>query len=142
MTLQYYLLFSCFDNYHVAGNTNLFHMYSHIDTNAEFLYMGCTLLLSEFFGHIFCKTGHFQFCNAHHFSKVLCTLKSLICYSYNRLDYVRETRWQFGCVLPIEVKQNLSEHEVNSLPLKFIPSIIGLSQTLVSGSSTVITLRS
>ena len=35
-----------------------------------------------------------------------------MCYRAGRLDYVRETRWQFGSVLPVEVKQNLSEPEV------------------------------
>ncbi|KAK2182249.1 hypothetical protein NP493_359g02025 [Ridgeia piscesae] len=38
--------------------------------------------------------------------------RCLLAYLAGRLNYVRETRWQFGSVLPAEVKQNLSEPEL------------------------------
>ncbi|KAI0237187.1 DNA replication complex GINS protein PSF1 [Lamellibrachia satsuma] len=38
--------------------------------------------------------------------------RCLLAYLFNRLEYVKETRWQFGSVLPAEIKQNLSEQEL------------------------------
>ena len=35
------------------------------------------------------------------------------CYSYNRLEHIRKMRWEFGSVLPQDVKVNMSEQEVS-----------------------------
>ncbi|XP_033100346.1 DNA replication complex GINS protein PSF1-like [Anneissia japonica] len=36
----------------------------------------------------------------------------LLAYLYNRLQVIRQMRWEFGSVLPADVKHNLSENEV------------------------------
>merc|ERR1712038_2175212 len=38
--------------------------------------------------------------------------RCVLAYLYNRVDQVRKMRWEFGSVLPQDVKYNLSEHEV------------------------------
>ncbi|XP_071962678.1 DNA replication complex GINS protein PSF1-like [Antedon mediterranea] len=37
----------------------------------------------------------------------------LLAYLYNRLQVIRQMRWEFGSVLPVDVKQNLSENEMH-----------------------------
>ena len=34
--------------------------------------------------------------------------------SYNRLGHIRQMRWEFGSVLPPDIKYNLSEQEVSA----------------------------
>ncbi len=36
----------------------------------------------------------------------------IACYSYNRLKMIKEMRWEFGSVLPPDIKYNLCEAEV------------------------------
>lgn len=38
--------------------------------------------------------------------------RCLLAYLYNRLDQIKKMRWEFGSVLPPEVKFNMSEQEV------------------------------
>jgi len=45
---------------------------------------------------------------------VLLLTSVIFCVSYNRLQRIRSLRWEFGSVLPPEIKGNLSEREVNN----------------------------
>jgi len=38
--------------------------------------------------------------------------RCILAYLFNRLEHVRKMRWQFGSVLPQEIKYNLSDQEV------------------------------
>ncbi|XP_059149499.1 DNA replication complex GINS protein PSF1-like [Physella acuta] len=38
--------------------------------------------------------------------------RCLLAYLYNRLEHIRKMRWEFGSVLPPDVKYNMCEHEV------------------------------
>lgn len=40
-------------------------------------------------------------------------MRCLLAYHYNRLKKVREIRWDFGSILPSDVKNNLSSAEYN-----------------------------
>ncbi len=38
---------------------------------------------------------------------------SLLAYVYNRMEKIRDMRWDFGSVLPDDVKNNLNEYELS-----------------------------
>ncbi|ESN93628.1 hypothetical protein HELRODRAFT_88492 [Helobdella robusta] len=38
--------------------------------------------------------------------------RCLLAYLYNRISILRQMRWDIGSVLPLEIKSNLSEHEI------------------------------
>ena len=42
-------------------------------------------------------------------SIIICTCSV---YRYNRLQVIQQMRWEFGSVLPADIKYNLSEQEV------------------------------
>ncbi|KAK9883613.1 hypothetical protein WA026_001786 [Henosepilachna vigintioctopunctata] len=48
-------------------------------------------------------------------SAVIRNIRCLLAYHYNRLRVLRTMRWQFGGVLPSDIKQNLSHLEVEWL---------------------------
>lgn len=49
------------------------------------------------------------------FRIVLLTLinNAIFLFSYNRLHRIKEMRWEFGSILPAEIRTNLSEKEVS-----------------------------
>ena len=65
-----------------------------------------------------------------------------VLYRFNRLAIIRNMRWEFGSVLPADVRQNLSEQEVRRLRSEGDCYISNSFKILIVVSSKLILLLS